>query len=254
MKGDSKMTTVQRRRAKKLQNVTYLYSRGCRVWLGLLLASALQLIILACVIFFGREDDQLFIMSPCMSMFSILPFFGCIAATGIDRGVNEKGFQEIYHSSSTPSMFLCNMPFEARDMLNLKITVWEKAAAVNVLMVALGHIAALTAEAQGFSIYHGVSGLYTLLALIAEILLMIPYTFKNNYMTFVVGFIIGIGFAALCGLMDEIDGMSAGTLASLKIFSGVSGIIIYGAATFLIAFAGEMYINHKKNVSWRLFK
>lgn len=246
------MTTVQRRRAKKLQNVTYLYGRGCRVWLGLLLTSALQLIILACVIFFGREDDQLFIMSPCMSMLTILPFFGCIAAAGIDRDVNGKGFQGSYHSSSTPSMFLCSMPFEARDMLNLKISVWEKAAAVNVLMVALGHIAALIAEAQGFSIYHGVSGLFTLLAIIAEILFMVPYTFKNNHMTFVVWFIIGLGFIALCGIMGEIDGMSANTFAPLKIFSGVSGIIIYIAATFLIALAGELYIKHKKNVSWNL--
>lgn len=200
------------------------------------------------------EDDQLFIMSPCMSMFSILPFFGCIAATGIDRGVNEKGFQEIYHSSSTPSAFLCCMPFEARDMANLKFCLWEKAAAVNVLMIAVGHIASLIAEARGFTIYNGVSGLFTLAALITEIVFMIPYIFKSNGLMLSVGVFIGMGFAMMCGLMDEIYGMSADTLASLKIFSGISGILIYCAATLFIAFLGEMYIKHRKNVSWRLSK
>jgi len=248
------MTMVQRRRAKKLQNVTYLYSRGCRAWLGLLLTSALRLIILALVILFGREDDQLFIMSPCMSLFSMLPFFICLIAMGIDNTVNEKNFRELYHSSSTPSAFLCCMPFEARDMANLKFCLWEKAAAVNVLMVAVGHIASLIAEARGFTIYNGVSGLFTLAAFITEIVFMIPYIFKSNGLMLSVGVFIGMGFAMMCGLMDEIYGMSADTLASLKIFSGVSGILIYCAATLLIAFLGELYIKHKKNVSWRLSK
>lgn len=248
------MTMVQRRRAKKLQNVTYLYSRGCRAWLGLLLTSALRLIILALVIFFGREDDQLFIMSPCMSLFSMLPFFICLIAMGIDNTVNEKSFREVYHSSSTPSAFLCCMPFEARDMANLKFCLWEKAAAVNVLMIAVGHIASLIAEARGFTIYNGVSGLFTLAALITEIVFMIPYIFKSNGLMLSVGVFIGMGFAMMCGLMDEIYGMSADTLASLKIFSGISGILIYCAATLLIAFLGELYIKHRKNVSWRLSK
>lgn len=248
------MTMVQRRRAKKLQNVTYLYSRGCRAWLGLLLTSALRLIILALVILFGREDDQLFIMSPCMSLFSMLPFFICLIAMGIDNTVNEKNFRELYHSSSTPSAFLCCMPFEARDMANLKFCLWEKAAAVNALMVAVGHIASLIAEARGFTIYNGVSGLFTLAAFITEIVFMIPYIFKSNGLMLSVGVFIGMGFAMMCGLMDEIYGMSADTLASLKIFSGVSGILIYCAATLLIAFLGELYIKHKKNVSWRLSK
>lgn len=251
------MTIVQRRRAKKLQNVTYLYSRGCRAWLGLLLTSALRLIILALVIFFGREDDQLFIMSPCMSLFSMLPFFICLIAMGIDNTVNEKNFREVYHSSSTPSAFLCCMPFEARDMANLKFCLWEKAAAVNVLMIAVGHIASLIAEARGFTIYNGVSGLFTLAALITEIVFMIPYIFKSNGLMVSVGVFIGLGFATMCGLMDEIydmPAMSADPLAPLKIFSGISGILICCAATLFIAFLGEMYIKHRKNVSWRLSK
>lgn len=249
------MTMVQRRRAKKLQNVTYLYSRGCRAWLGLLLTSVLRLIILALVIFFGREDDQLFIMFPCMSLFSMLPFFICLFTTmGIEKTINEKSFQELYHSSSTPSAFLCCMPFEARDMANLKFTLWEKAAAVDVLMIAVGHIASLIAEARGFTIYNGVSGLFTLAAFITEIVFMIPYIFESNGLMISVGVFIGLGFAMMCGLMDEIYGMSADTLAPLKIFSGISGILIYCAATLFIAFLGEMYIKHRKNVSWRLSK
>lgn len=249
------MTIVQRRRAKKLQNVTYLYSRGCRAWLGLLLTSVLRLIILALVIFFGREDDQLFIMFPCMSLFSMLPFFICLFTTmGIEKTINEKSFHELYHSSSTPSAFLCCMPFEARDMANLKFTLWEKAAAVDVLMIAVGHIASLIAEARGFTIYNGVSGLFTLAAFITEIVFMIPYIFESNGLMISVGVFIGLGFAMMCGLMDEIYGMSADTLAPLKIFSGISGILIYCAATVLIAFLGEMYIKHRKNVSWRLSK
>ena len=174
------MTMTERRRAKKLQDVTYLYSRGCRLWLALTGSSAVQLIILTIIIFAGRADDQLFIMSPCMSMFGILPFFAGIVTMGIDNTANERVFRQAYHSSSTPLTFLCCTPFKARDMANLKFSLWEKSAAVNMLMVTVGHIAALIAEAQGFSIYHGVSGLFTRMAFIAEILLMTPYILKNN--------------------------------------------------------------------------
>lgn len=248
------MTMVQRRRAKKLQNVTYLYSRGCRAWLGLLLTSALQLIILTLIIVFGREDNQLFIMSPCMSLFSMLPFFICLFTMGFDNTANEKSFRELYHSSSTPSEFLCCMPFEARDMANLRFCLWEKAAAVNVLMIAIGHIASLIAEARGFSVYNGVSGLFALVAFIIEILFTVPYIFKANSLMITFGVFIGMGFAMMCGLMDDIYGMSADTFASLEILSGISGIFIYCAATVLIAFFGETYIKHRKNVSWRLSK
>lgn len=248
------MTMTERRRAKKLQDVTYLYSRGCRLWLALTGSSAVQLIILTIIIFAGRADDQLFIMSPCMSMFGILPFFAGMVTMGIDNTANERVFRQAYHSSSTPLTFLCCTPFKARDMANLKFSLWEKSAAVNVLMVTVGHIAALIAEAQGFSIYHGVSGLFTLLAFIAEILLMTPYIFKNNVISVMEGMLIGLGFAMMCGLMDEIEDMSVNTFAPLKIFSGISGILIYCAATLFIAFLGEMYIKHRKNVSWRLSK
>lgn len=248
------MTMTERKRAKKLQDVTHLYSRGCRLWLALTGSSAVQLIILTIIIFAGRADDQLFIMSPCMSMFGILPFFAGMVTMGIDNTANERVFRQAYHSSSTPLTFLCCTPFKARDMANLKFSLWEKSAAVNVLMVTVGHIAALIAEEQGFSIYHGVSGLFTLLAFIAEILLMMPYIFKNNVTSVMAGMLIGLGFAMMCGLMDEIEDMSVNTFAPLKIFSGISGILIYCAATVLIAFLGEMYIKHKKNVSWRLSK
>ena len=137
------MTMVQRRRAKKLQDVTYLYSRGCRLWLALTGSSAVQLIILTIIIFAGRADDQLFIMSPCMSMFGILPFFAGMVTMGIDNTANERVFRQAYHSSSTPLTFLCCTPFKARDMANLKFSLWEKSAAVNMLMVTVGHIAAL---------------------------------------------------------------------------------------------------------------
>ncbi|MCM1023169.1 MAG: hypothetical protein NC395_03830 [Prevotella sp.] len=244
------MTIAQRKRAAKLQKVMYSYSRWGRAWLVMLLAAVLQIVIITVASVSGIMSDQTCIVAPASSMFTFVQFFVCMLPVGVDSDINEKVTQEAYHGSVMPAKFMSCLPFEARDLLNLKLCLWEKAAAVNVLFVAAGHIISLIAEAYGYEVYRGAAGLFTLMAIISEAIFMVPYLVKSVKFNVVLGVFIGFGFSFACGVMD---GLSADAFAPLKIFSGVSGILVYTVATVLIAVIGELYAKNRKDASWGLF-
>lgn len=248
------MTMVQRKRAAKLQKTMYLYSKFGRAWLLMLLVAVLQITIIVVSSIAGMKDDGECLIAPASTMFTFVQFLVCMFPIGVDNDINEKITQDAYHGSVMPAKFMCSLPFEARDLLNFKVIMWEKAAAINVLFVTLGHIIALIAESRGYAVYPGVSGLFTLMAIITGIICIMAFLQKSTKLNIFLGAFIGFGFAFTCGIMDEMPDMSADTMSSLKIFSGVSGIIIYIAATIIIAAAGELYIKRKKNVSWNMFK
>lgn len=245
------MTMVQRKRAAKLQKTIYLYSKFGRAWLIMLLTAVLQITIITIASIAGLNDG-ICMVAPAASMFTFVQFLVCMFPAGVDSDINERINQDAFHSSSMPAKFMCSMPFEARDLLNFKIIMWEKAAAVNVLFVTLGHVVSLIAGSRGYEVYRGASGLFTLMAIISEIICIIAFIAKSNKLNIFLGAFIGFSFAFSCGIMDEMSDMSVNTMAPLKIFSGVSGIIIYIAATLIIAAAGELYIKRKKNVSWNM--
>lgn len=248
------MTMAQRKRAAKLQQTLYLYSKFGRAWLLMLLVAVLQITIIAVSSIAGMKNDEIFSVAPCAAMLTFLQFLACMFPIGVDNDINERITQDAYHGSVMPAKFMCSLPFEARDLLNFKIIMWEKAAAVNVLFVTLGHVISLITESRGYAVYHGVAGLFTLMAIITEIIFIIAFLLKKNILNIFLGVFIGFSFAFSCGIMDEMSGMSPDAMSSMKIFSGVSGIIIYIAATLIIAAAGELYIKNKKNVSWNMFK
>ncbi|MBD5146546.1 MAG: hypothetical protein HDT21_11660 [Ruminococcus sp.] len=247
------MTMVQRKRAARLQQTLYLYSRYGRVWLLMLLTALLQITIITIASIAGLNDG-ICMIAPAATMFTFVQFLVCMFPVGVDNDINEKITQDAYHGSVMPAKFMCSLPFEARDLLNFKIIMWEKAAAVNVLFVTLGHVISLIAESRGYMVYRGASGLFTIMAIITEIICIIAFLQKSTKLSIFLGAFIGFSFAFACGIMDEMSGMSPDAMSSLKIFSGVSGIIIYIAATLIIAAAGELYIKRKKNVSWNMFK
>lgn len=247
------MTMVQRKRAAKLQQTLYLYSKFGRAWLLMLLAALLQITIITISSIAGLNDGECLI-APASTMFTFVQFLVCMFPIGVDNDINERVTQDAYHGSVMPAKFICSLPFEARDLLNFKIIMWEKAAAVNVLFVTLGHIISLIAESRGYMVYRGASGLFTLMAIITEIICIIAFLKKSTKLSIFLGAFVGFSFAFTCNIMDEMSGMSVDAMSSLKIFSGVSGIIIYIAATLIIAAAGELYIKRKKNVSWNMFK
>lgn len=254
MKGDSKMTTVQRKRASKLQKTMHIYSRFGRAWLLMLAAALLQIAIAVGACVSSMENDGICPVASCAAMFTFLQFLACMFPMGVDNDINERVTQEAYHGTVMPAKLMCSLPFEARDLLNFKALMWEKGAAVNVLFVTLGHIISLIAGSRGYEVCGGVSGLFTLMAIITEAVLLWAFIDKRTVSNIVVGVLIGFSFSFSCGLMDDLPDMSVNAFAPLKIFSGVSGIIIYIAATVSIAVVGELYINHKKNVSWNMFK
>ena len=247
------MTMVQRKRAARLQQTLYLYSKFGRAWLLMLLVALLQIAITFGATITGMVEG-IFQVAHCMAMFTFLQFMACMFPVGVDNDINEKITQDAYHGSVMPAKFMCSLPFEARDLLNFKVIMWEKAAAVNVLFITLGQVISLIAESRGYAVYHGVAGLFTLIAIITEIIFIIAFLLKSTKISIALGVFVGFSFAFSCGIMDEMSGMSPDAMSSLKIFSGASGIIIYIAATLIIAAAGELYIKRKKNVSWNMFK
>ncbi|MDE7278417.1 MAG: hypothetical protein K2N26_01660 [Oscillospiraceae bacterium] len=248
------MTMVQRKRAAKLQKTMYLYSKSGRARLLMLLVAVLQITIIAVASISGIKNDEAYLVAPCAAMFTFVQFMACLFPVGVDSSINERVTQEAYRGSAMPAKFMCSLPFEARDLLNFKVCIWEKAAAVNVLFVTLGHISALIVESRGYAVYHGVAGLFTLMAIIDEALFIVLFLIKSTKVNVVMCVFIGFSFSFAGVFIDIVPDMSADTMALLKIFSGVSGIIIYIAATFIIAAAGELYIKYKKNVSWNIFK
>lgn len=247
------MTTVQRKRALKLQKTLYIYSKFGRAWLLMLIMALLQIAITVGVCAAGMEDG-ICTVAACAAMLSFFQFLACMFPIGVDNGINERVTQAAYNGTVMPAKLICSLPFEARDLLNFKVLMWEKGAAVNVLFVSLGHILSLIAESRGYAVYGGVSGLFTLMAIITEAVLLWAFIDKRTVSNIVSGVLIGFSFSFSCDLMDELPDMSVNEFAPLKIFSGVSGIIIYIAAAVILAIVGELYIKRRKNVSWNVFK
>lgn len=249
------MTMTERRRAKKFQAVSHMSAGIGSAWQLMLLTAVLQLTVIAIAAVSCVKSGEEVITAPVSAVFTFIQFLVCTFPAGrfYDFAV-DKNFRGVYNGSVIPDAFLSTLPFKAQDSRNFRLILWEQTAAVNALIVSLGHIISLIAEARGYPVHHGVSGLFTLLAVVVEAFLIAPYIIDNNKLLITIGMIVGMGFAMMCGIMDEIDGVPADAFAPLKIFSGISGILIYCAATLFIAFLGEMYIKHRKNVSWRLPK
>lgn len=253
------MTLTERKRAGKLRKI--FESCGSYGRMKVLLALSLLLTVVAgsLILIFAAKDDELFMTVPfvCFMM-----FFSWVLSSIPAMSVGDTGQRDIGTASgigtSLSGKFLCTLPFKASDMLNMRLLNWEDTAAAGAVLISAAQIASMIAESRGYTILHGTAGAAVLYAVFMEILVMIVTVNRNNIVQIVIGLTLGCSYAFYMGMIfgtaDNHDSAAelSESLSGLEVLYGASGIILYIAATVIIAAIGELCVKKMKNVSWHL--
>ena len=153
--------------------------------------------------------------------------------------------------------FLCTLPFNAKDIHNLRLVIFEKYLYMQTVLAVALQTAMLIAKSMGFQTYDNVFGMVAIIYLIAEFLILIVCLSRQSPYHYMI-------FGGLCGFTGFIMGkIMPGTaekaaelessLSFLNVFSGVSGIVILIAFAAILTAAGEFYVKRKNGVSWHMY-
>lgn len=159
--------------------------------------------------------------------------------------------------STFTGKFLCSLPYKAKDILNLRLINFEKELAAFTLMTVAVQITILIAGAAGLDTYDSVIGLAVLTSFILQIIALMIKLSRMKYGSYlIIGILCGVFctlfFGFLPNSVEEAAKMES-TLSFLRVFSGVSGIIIVIVFAVVLAAAGEFYLKRKNRVSWYMY-
>lgn len=252
------MTLAERKRAKKLKSSICML--GGKGYSSHIIAETILLFAMDAAVFFATtKGDELYTViilhTVFMGMLNAAFMYINEAVTGT-RGI----IPEMGNGSAFMGKFLCTLPFEGKDRINLRVADWEKVLAVNSASLAAVMAALEIAGGMGFTKFDGIVGITVAIALVINILaLMINFLIKNWY----VGMVASISISALpISVMlipaDENGETTTETalefskeLEAFGFLSGVSGIIILAVITAALIVCAEVFTSRMKKTSWK---
>lgn len=250
------MNDGERKRAALLEEASRLY---CKTGLNknvMILITVLHLAFIASMLLVKDPN----ILMPAFVLVSLITT--CISMVTTDLIGDRGGFKPEAHmklnGAVTAGKFLCAMPFEGKDILNLRLINWERQIAEKSAMTILIQIILMIERAMGleFSPEFLPSSCGVLLPMfLGEAFIMAECMSKNFKKSVLYGAVYGIFI--MCGLtfldrqgfLCTLDGFGRDFFG---MFYGVSGIIITALLTALLIIAGELAASRKKSVSWEL--
>lgn len=258
------MTTIERKRAGKLEKLVSTcdfvsFNVGRMLILGVVLTMAVNV-----PLFFASLEDNEIYIAFIMHIFFMGTFTSMFVFMGANRVGDQSFISDLGNKTFGGSYYmwkqLAVMPFEAKDLLNLRFIWCEKqmiaaggsTAAVMLMIFIAGRL--------GFNDYSGLIGLLTLMIMVNEIILIVINIFSKKWF---IGFLINTAvsimpiFIAIFGCSDE-TGESSPELASafsdrlsgLSFMSGISGIIILTVFLIITAKVSERLVSRIKNRAW----
>lgn len=262
--GVTNMTKIERKRAGQIEKMV----GGCdftafHVGRTLILGVILTMVVNVLLFFALLEDDEIYVVL-IMHIFFTGMFTSLFVFTGSSRIGDSSFIGDLGNKTFGGSYYmwkqLAVMPFEGKDLMNLRLIWCEKqmiaaggSTAVIMLMIFI-------AGRLGYNDYSGLIGLLMLMILLNEIILIVLNLFVKKW---AVGLFINIVmsllpiFIALFGCSDK-TGESSPELASafsdrlsgLSFMSGISGIIILAVFLIVIAKVSEHLVSRVKNRAW----
>lgn len=255
------MTTIERKRAVRLEMTARMYGSMGSVNKMLAFLTIATLIIDIAMFHTAAEDDQLFaiFLMHClfMSMFSALVVIMNTYPIGDTGFIIDTG-NVVIAGSAYSGKFLCTLPFNAKDLLNLRLIHFEKQLAVFSSSTIFLLIAAEILRTAGYTIEAETIGICCVSAVLYEALLLVLTLVRlRSDISIGIMFAPTIPMIFFCAYMDGLSEIeSAETMKKmfgpLNIFSGVPGIIVIIAAAAALVCIGEIYLKHKTGVSWNI--
>ena len=250
------MTADERKRAALLEEASRLY---CKTGLNkkiIIFVTVMHILFIAAML--TAKDPS--ILMPTFALVSIVTSMISIITTDLigDKGGVRREASMKLGSTMTSGKLLCTMPFEAKDVLNLRLVNWERQLVEKSAMLVLIQIILMAEQAMGLEFSHEflpASCGVLLFMLIGEAFLIADCMSKSFKRSVLCGAGYGIFMMSWFPFLDY-----QGYLLTLKkfwngffgAFYGVSGIIVTVLLTALLIAAGELAAKRKKAVSWEL--
>ena len=254
------MTAIERKRAARFEKVARTYGSIGNINRMLAFLTTATLIIDIALFPIISAEDQLFAIffmhGLIISMLSELIVLMNTYFIGDTAFIADTGNITLAGSAYS-GKFLCTLPFEAKDLFNLRLIHFEKQLTVVSVSAVFLQIAAELLKTLGYTIEGEYIGVFCLATILYEVLLLIILlTGMKSHNAIMMIFAPTIPLIIFCEYMDDLtEEAVAETMkifSPLAIFSGVPGIIIMIIAAVAMAFIGELCLKHKKDVSWNI--
>lgn len=250
------MTVSERKRAALLEEVSRLYCKTGQNKKVMILITVLHLAVIALMSAVGDPN----ILMPLFVLISLVTTIISMVTTDLigDNDGFKKDASMKLNGTMTTGKLLCTMPFEGKDVLNLRLINWERQIVEKSAMTIIIQIILMIENSMGleFSSEFMPSSCGVLLfMLVGETFIMAGCMSKSYKKSVLCGAFYGIfimpGFAFLDRqvYLITLDEVGNGFFRS---FYGVSGIIVTVLLTALLIAAGELIMSRKKAVSWEL--
>ena len=250
------MTVTERKRALMIEKTSRIYGTMGSVNRMLAILTIGMLLCELVIVLISVPGQPLSAIYVWHCLF--LPMFSAWVVIINTHPIGQTGYliEENVYVATPPNhseRFLCILPFEAKDLLNLYFMSFEKQ-----LAVITGSMILLQVAAESFIPINGVYiGVCCLTVILYEVLLMTSSLTGINKLF--AAFIVQAPTIPLAIIYSYIDGLSEGSKAGLiekfsllNIFSGVPGIIIMIFIAAAMAFIGELCLRRKTGVSWNI--
>lgn len=253
------MTKIERKRAKSLEKTARLCGTMGNVNIMLAILTAAAFIIDICMFPVALEEGQpepiLMVHIMLMTMFSEMIVSFSMIQIGDTAFVQDSGTL-MSMGTAFVGKFLCTLPFEAKDLQNLRLIHRENQIAAAVLSTAVMQAAFIISESLGHAVCTELIGAGALFIIIEAIMMMLDlFVRKNPFVSIILIFIFPMALIILLSYGFEKGTLTYETLEKfsfLNEFSGVSGIIIMIISGAAVIFFGELFSKCKPNVSWNL--
>ena len=251
------MTTAERKRALMIEKTSRIY--GTMVSGNKMLA-ILTIGVLLFEVGFFAPGHYFFTVFMLHSLF--MPLSTALVVIVNTHPIGPTGYiiEENVYVDTPPNhseRFLCILPFEAKDHLNLYFISFEKQLAVVTVSTILLQILAEALRPLGYTVSGGYVGICCLAVILYEVLLMI-ISVAGMRLLFGVLIIqaptipLAILYSYMDGLLDKDEVRAMEMFSHFNIFSGVPGIIIMIITAAAMILIGELCLRQKNGVSWNI--
>ncbi len=250
------MTVSERKRAALLEEVSRIYCKTGQNKKVMILITVLHLAVIASISAVGDPN----ILMPLFVLISLVTTMIAMVTTELigDKGGFKTEASMKLNGTMTSGKLLCAMPFEGKDVLNLRLINWERQIIEKSAMTILIQIILMIENSMGLEFspeFMPSSCGILLFMLVGEAFIMADCMSKSFKKSVLCGAGDGIFIMSSFAFLDRqiylvtLDGVGNGFFRS---FYGVSGIIVTVLLTALLIAAGELIMSRKKAVSWEL--
>lgn len=259
------MTREERKRTSELEKVIDLYGSGSvsSIFAKIMTFSTIIADAVLFIRFFGK--DELFNIGGILYINALFFMLAFAVHPSFAQQIGDTGSYARIWDNAVLSLggavhmgkFLCTLPFNAKDILKLRLIIFEKNLCMQTVLAAALQTAMLIAKSMGFQTYDNVFGMVTIIYLSAEVLIfLVCLSRATPYQFIIYGALCGFTGAFMGSIMPSTAEKAAeleSSLSFLNVFSGVSGIVIVIVFAAALIAAGEFYVKRKNGVSWHMY-